>query len=321
MGCGTPFCHSGCPMGNLDPRVERPRPPGALAGGRRPPPRHQQLPRGHRPGLPRPLRGILRALHQRRAGHRRPRREGGGRDRLDRGMGGAPARRREDGQAGGRGGVGTRRAGRRPAARPRRPPRRRVRAGRPSRAACSGTASPSSSSRSGCWSGASTRCAPRGSPSRPGSRWARTSPPTGCSPGSTPCCWPAGRGGPRPPIPGRDLDGVHQAMEYLTLANRVQEGDLDVAPDQRPRPARGGDRRRRHRRRLPGHGPPPGRGQRPPARDHAPAPRPAATPAPPGRRGRCSCAPPRPTRRAGSASGRCPPSASSTTGAATWPAW
>ena len=28
------------------------------------------------------------------------------------------------------------------------------------------------------------------------------------------------------PVPGRDLDGVHQAMEYLPLANRVQEGDL-----------------------------------------------------------------------------------------------
>ena len=32
------------------------------------------------------------------------------------------------------------------------------------------------------------------------------------------------------PIPGRDLHGVHQAMEYLTLANRVQEGDLDDSP-------------------------------------------------------------------------------------------
>jgi glutamate synthase (NADPH/NADH) small chain len=29
-------------------------------------------------------------------------------------------------------------------------------------------------------------------------------------------------------IPGRELAGIHQAMEYLTLANRVQEGDLDV---------------------------------------------------------------------------------------------
>jgi glutamate synthase (NADPH/NADH) small chain len=30
------------------------------------------------------------------------------------------------------------------------------------------------------------------------------------------------------PIPGRDLRGIHQAMEYLPLANRVQEGDLEV---------------------------------------------------------------------------------------------
>jgi glutamate synthase (NADPH/NADH) small chain len=32
------------------------------------------------------------------------------------------------------------------------------------------------------------------------------------------------------PIPGRDLHGVHQAMEYLPLATRVQEGDLDESP-------------------------------------------------------------------------------------------
>ncbi len=29
------------------------------------------------------------------------------------------------------------------------------------------------------------------------------------------------------PIPGRELDGVHQAMEYLALSNRVQEGDIE----------------------------------------------------------------------------------------------
>jgi glutamate synthase (NADPH/NADH) small chain len=29
------------------------------------------------------------------------------------------------------------------------------------------------------------------------------------------------------PVPGRDLVGVYQAMEYLPLANRVQEGDLE----------------------------------------------------------------------------------------------
>jgi glutamate synthase (NADPH/NADH) small chain len=32
------------------------------------------------------------------------------------------------------------------------------------------------------------------------------------------------------PIPGRDLDGIHQAMEYLPMANRVQQGDLDAPP-------------------------------------------------------------------------------------------
>jgi glutamate synthase (NADPH/NADH) small chain len=32
------------------------------------------------------------------------------------------------------------------------------------------------------------------------------------------------------PIPGRELVGIHQAMEYLPLSNRVQEGDLDASP-------------------------------------------------------------------------------------------
>jgi glutamate synthase (NADPH) small chain len=32
------------------------------------------------------------------------------------------------------------------------------------------------------------------------------------------------------PIPGRELAGVHQAMEYLPLANRVQQGDIDASP-------------------------------------------------------------------------------------------
>ena len=32
------------------------------------------------------------------------------------------------------------------------------------------------------------------------------------------------------PVPGRDLDGIFQAMEYLPLANKVQEGDLDDHP-------------------------------------------------------------------------------------------
>ena len=32
------------------------------------------------------------------------------------------------------------------------------------------------------------------------------------------------------PVPGRELSGIYQAMEYLPLANKVQEGDLSDAP-------------------------------------------------------------------------------------------
>ncbi|MGW1891876.1 glutamate synthase subunit beta [Streptomyces sp. NPDC002004] len=32
------------------------------------------------------------------------------------------------------------------------------------------------------------------------------------------------------PVPGRELEGIHQAMVYLPLANRVCEGDLEVSP-------------------------------------------------------------------------------------------
>jgi glutamate synthase (NADPH/NADH) small chain len=32
------------------------------------------------------------------------------------------------------------------------------------------------------------------------------------------------------PVPGRELNGVHQAMEYLPLSNKVQEGDLIESP-------------------------------------------------------------------------------------------
>ena len=32
------------------------------------------------------------------------------------------------------------------------------------------------------------------------------------------------------PVPGRELNGIHQAMEYLPPSNRVQQGDLDSSP-------------------------------------------------------------------------------------------
>jgi hypothetical protein len=62
MDCGVPFCHEGCPLGNLIPDwndlVYRDR---AVA-------RHQQLPGVHRPDLPGPVRVGMRAGDQRRPG-------------------------------------------------------------------------------------------------------------------------------------------------------------------------------------------------------------------------------------------------------------
>ena len=54
------------------------------------------------------------------------------------------------------------------------------------------------------------------------------------------------------PVPGRALSGVHPAMEYLTWANRVQEGRRRVARLCRGQ-GRGHPWRRRHRYRLSGH--------------------------------------------------------------------
>ena len=71
--------------------------------------------------------------------------------------------------------------------------------------------------------------------------------------------------------PGRELAGVHQAMEYLPPANRVQEGDLGGPPITAGRQARRDHRRRRHRGRLPRHRAPAGRALGHAARDPAAA--------------------------------------------------
>ena len=46
------------------------------------------------------------------------------------------------------------------------------------------------------------------------------------------------------PAPGRELEGVYQAMEYLPWANHVQQGDIDAPADHRRGQARGDHRRR-----------------------------------------------------------------------------
>ena len=72
-------------------------------------------------------------------------------------------------------------------------------------------------------------------------------------------------------VPGRELGGIHQAMEFLPAGQpgRARRGRGRGGPDPRHRQARRDHRRRRHRCGLPRHLDPSGRGVDHPARDHA----------------------------------------------------
>ena len=64
MDCGIPFCHNGCPLGNLIPEWNDLAWQRRLARGDRAAARDEQLPGVHRPALPGALRDRLRAGHQ-----------------------------------------------------------------------------------------------------------------------------------------------------------------------------------------------------------------------------------------------------------------
>ena len=64
------------------------------------------------------------------------------------------------------------------------------------------------------------------------------------------------------PVPGRDLAGIHFAMEFLPQQNQVVAGDAVAGPDHGDGQARRRHRRRRHRLRLRRHVEPPGRARR-----------------------------------------------------------
>ena len=60
-----------------------------------------------------------------------------------------------------------------------------------------------------------------------GGRRRRPRPPSNCGPSYDAVVLAGGATAWRDlPIPGRELTGIHQAMEYLPPANRVQQGDL-----------------------------------------------------------------------------------------------
>ena len=69
MDCGIPFCHKGCPLGNIIPDWNDLVYRGRWQRGDRAPALDQQLPRVHRPHLPGAVRGGVRPQHQRRPGH------------------------------------------------------------------------------------------------------------------------------------------------------------------------------------------------------------------------------------------------------------
>ena len=88
-----------------------------------------------------------------------------------------------------------------------------------------------------------------------------------CAAASTPSCSPRAPASPGiSQVPGRELEGIHFAMDFLTQQNRVIAGD--AIPPRRAHlgggETRRGHRRRRHGLRLHRHQPPPGRGH-----DHA----------------------------------------------------
>ena len=103
MDCGVPFCHTGTliegmAVGLPDQQphsgVERPGLSRPVAGGAGAAAQDQQLPGVHRPGLPGAVRGVVRAGHQRAAGHDQEHRVRHHRQGLRGGLGRRRSRRR-----------------------------------------------------------------------------------------------------------------------------------------------------------------------------------------------------------------------------------
>ena len=132
-GLRHPVLQQRLPARQPDPGLERPRLPRPLARRHRPPARHEQLPRVHRPAVPGAVRGGVRARHQRRPGDDQAGRGRDHRPGVGRGLGHPAGPVGAHRQAGRRDRLRAGRARRRPAADPRRPRRRRARAGRPHR--------------------------------------------------------------------------------------------------------------------------------------------------------------------------------------------
>ena len=230
-GLRHPVLQQRLPARQHHPGLERLRLPRQVAGRAGAPALDEQLPGVHRARVSRAVRSGVRARHQ-----------PGSRSRSSRSSG------RSSGAAGTR--ASSRRCDPRRAAvarwrwwaRVRRVSRRRsssaarVTASRSSRratasAVCCATAFPTSSSRSGSSTAASTRCARKASSSRPACTSASISRPRELRKHFDAVLLCMGSEQPRDlPVPGRELAGVHFAMEFLAQNNKRVAGD--AIPDE-----------------------------------------------------------------------------------------
>ena len=316
MDCGIPFCHHGCPLGNLIPEWNDLVRRDDWREADRAAARDQQLPGVHREAVPGAVRGLLRAepapSRRSRSSRSRWRSSTGPSPRAGSQPQPAAGAHRQEGR---RRRLRPGRAGRRPAAHPGRARGHRLRAGRPRSAGCSATASPSSRWRSASSTGGWTRCAPRAPGSSPASRSAATGATT-CRSSSCAAEFDAvvlaggATVGRDLPAPGRELAGIHLAMEFLPYGNLQALGELDSPPiDAAGKHVviiGGGDTGAdclgtSHRQ---------GAASVDAAGDHARAAGPPGPRRTRGRPTRWSCGSPRPTRRAASGSTRSTPSGS-----------
>ena len=256
-----------------DPGLERSRLSRQLGRGRAQPALDQQFPGSHRPRLPGAVRGVLHAQHRRQPGHHQNDRM---RDRRPRHRARASSPRQPR----------TRPARRSPSSAPARrawPARSSSRApattcmstsAGPKPAACCATASPTSRWRRSTSTAASSRWRPKACTFHYGAHVGVNVPADKLLKEHDAVVLTGGAEKPRDlPIPGRELKGIHFAMDFLPQQNRRVSGEPQRRrrADPRQRQEGRGDRRRRHRLRLHRHLDPPGRGVGHQFRDHAAA--------------------------------------------------
>ena len=225
MDCGIPFCHTGCPVNNMIPDwnnlVYREQWQTALETLHS----TNNFPEFTGRICPGALRGVLHAQHRRQSGDHQDDRMRDRRPRLGRGLDSSLSRAEEDRQArrGDRLGPGGARLLAAIGARGARGDACSRRA--TASAGCCATAFPISRWRSGTSTAACARWKPKASSSAPASKWASISVKS-LMESYDAIVMSCGAEAPRDlEVPGRELNGIHFAMDYLTQQNKRVAGD------------------------------------------------------------------------------------------------